>query len=228
MAADQLLSFLGVKCNGCCGSQGIAKGGDGKEHLFTEEAAPPPGGDVGAPAAIAAQPLKAFSGKEEEPVSPGGGGAGSPQGSPRPPAEDLLMKHVSVLEKDPQAAKKMVQRFVSEMVKGAEVGVISNKGQSRKVTLVLSRKLDGLTLKLGGQSRKISLREVVTVTHTSPYPDTPPEVPCATMQLTNGEAVCFEFQDAKKREEFAVCLLIFTDAQKGKRVAMSSKSGGGK
>merc|ERR1712008_119204 len=59
--------------------------------------------------------------------------------------------------------RKLVKAFVTEFVKGRKLDVVLRSGQRRKCTVSLARRLDALSVRIGGQERQLLLNAVQTV-----------------------------------------------------------------
>eukprot|EP00439_Symbiodinium_sp_Y106_P086841 s66_g36.t1 len=116
--------------------------------------------------------------------------------------------------------KKMVKEFVREMVKGKEMNVLRVDGSLMEVKCGLTRTLDALKIKSGGETRNLRLGDVEKVLHGAPDElndlSTPLDDACATLLLPE-ECISFKFVDAKKAELFTLCMNLFIDGiRKGK------------
>lgn len=112
-------------------------------------------------------------------------------------------------------AQKLVKDFVTDMVRGKKFEVVLKSGQSKTCACSLSRALDTLKIKVGGEERRIALVQVrelhagAEVSHV----DTPLDELCATLVLASDEAITFRFPDTEERDTFVMCLLMFIQRQ---------------
>mmetsp|Transcript_22918 Transcript_22918/g.51577 ORF Transcript_22918/g.51577 Transcript_22918/m.51577 type:complete len:101 (-) Transcript_22918:84-386(-) len=100
------------------------------------------------------------------------------------------------------------------------MNVLRVDGSLMAVKCGLTRSLDALRIKSGGETRNLSLSEVEKVLHGSPGElqdlETPLDDSCATLLLTS-ECISFKFEDEKKAELFTLCMNLFIDGiRKGK------------
>lgn len=156
-------------------------------------------------------PLSARSGRSE--------GAGSVK-SVASTSIQRYSDQLSGPKKSSADIKKMVKEFVREMVKGKEMNVLRVDGSLMEVKCGLTRTLDALKIKSGGETRNLRLGDVEKVLHGAPAElndlSTPLDDACATLLLLE-ECISFKFADAKKAELFTLCMNLFIDGlRKGK------------
>lgn len=113
-------------------------------------------------------------------------------------------------------AKKVVKDFVKEMVKGKKMNVMKQSGQLTSCTVSLTRALDALKIKAGGQTRDILLRDIAEIAAGTEVQDvdTPLDDLCATLMLVTEDCITFRMVDLNARDTFIMCLLMFCNNQK--------------
>jgi len=122
---------------------------------------------------------------------------------------------MSVKEQQKQA-KKVVKDFVKEMVKGKKMNVMKQNGQLTACMVSLTRALDSLKIKAGGQTREIKLVDIVEICAGTEVQDidTPLDELCATLMLCTEDCITFRMVDLNGRDTFIMCLLMFCNNQK--------------
>jgi hypothetical protein len=111
--------------------------------------------------------------------------------------------------------KATIKAFVKQLVKGTNYTVVSTSGDLRECTVAISKKLNAIKITAGEDSRKIPLATVGEVyIGTEPKDiETPLDVNCSTLSMTNGEAITFRFDNLKVRDTFAMCIKLFSENQ---------------
>jgi len=120
------------------------------------------------------------------------------------------------LKEQQKQAKKVVKDFVKEMVKGKKMNVMKQSGQLTSCTVSLTRALDALKIKAGGQTRDIMLRDISEIAAGTEVQDidTPLDELCATLMLVTEDCITFRMVDLNARDTFIMCLLMFCNNQK--------------
>mmetsp|Transcript_96429 Transcript_96429/g.152513 ORF Transcript_96429/g.152513 Transcript_96429/m.152513 type:complete len:226 (-) Transcript_96429:120-797(-) len=119
------------------------------------------------------------------------------------------------LKEQQKQAKKVVKEFVKEMVKGKKIRVMKQNGQLTTCTVSLTRALDALKIKAGGQTREIGLKEIVEICCGTEVQDieTPLDDLCATLMLASEDCITFRLEDMNARDTFIMCLGMFCNNQ---------------
>lgn len=131
-----------------------------------------------------------------------------------------IKRYMGVLseQRSPAEVKLLVKDFVKQMVKGREIGVLCADGTMKPVLCALTRSLDTLRIKAGGEVRKVPLSEVdrIIVGNPEELSDlaTPLDEACSTLELASAECISFKFAEQKAAELFTLCMQIFVDGQK--------------
>lgn len=114
-------------------------------------------------------------------------------------------------------AKKVINTFVKEMVKGRQMSVVTKSGGARDVSVSLSRRLDSMTVQAGGSTRQIKLEDIdeIMLGEDGPTIDTPLDELCATLALASDEYITFRLPDHSHRDTFAMCLMMFVNGIRG-------------
>lgn len=108
-----------------------------------------------------------------------------------------------------------MKKFVRQVVRGQQMGVVSPDGQLRTCTFSLDKRLKHFAIELKGQERKIPLTSVLEVYQGNEPEDieTPLDELCSTVTLEQGGAITFHFDDIASRKNFAMCLQLLVDGQ---------------
>lgn len=116
------------------------------------------------------------------------------------------------LREQQKKARQMVREFTTEMVKGRKLDVVMKTGKRTRCACSLTRALDALKVKAGGEERRIELVDVETL-HVGDEPleniETPLDELCATLVLASTEAITFRFPDVNDRDTFVMCIMMF-------------------
>lgn len=112
-------------------------------------------------------------------------------------------------------AKKVVKDFVKEMVKGKKMNVMKQNGSLTSCSVSLTRALDALKIKAGGQTREIQLVDIAEICAGTEVQDidTPLDDMCATLMLASEDCITFRMPDLNARDTFIMCLLMFCNNQ---------------
>lgn len=122
-------------------------------------------------------------------------------------------------------AKKVIKNFVTTMVKGTRLTVVTPTGDYRDCFLTLTRELDTLKIQAveskSGNTRAIpltSIDEIVAGTDTAGNAvaarlQTPLDDLCVTLVLQSADCVSFRLPDIEKRDTLVMCLTIFINAR---------------
>lgn len=118
------------------------------------------------------------------------------------------------LKEQQKQAKKVVKEFVKEMVKGKKISVMKQNGQLSTCTVSLTRALDALKIKAGGQTREIALRDISEICAGTEVQDidTPLDDLCCTLMLGE-DCITFRLVDMNGRDTFIMCLGMFCNNQ---------------
>jgi hypothetical protein len=121
----------------------------------------------------------------------------------------------AAMKEQQKQAKKVVKDFVKEMVKGRKMNVMKQNGQLTSCTVSLSRALDTLKIKAGGQTREIRLQDIAEIGAGTEVPDidTPLDDLCATLMLATEDCITFRMVDLNARDTFVMCLGMFCNSQ---------------
>lgn len=121
----------------------------------------------------------------------------------------------SEMKAQQKQAKKVVKDFVKEMVKGKKMNVMKQNGSLTQCTVSLTRSLDCLKIKAGGQTRDIKLADISEICAGTEVQDidTPLDDLCATLMTTNEDCISFRMADMNGRDTFIMCLLMFCNNQ---------------
>jgi len=141
------------------------------------------------------------------------GGSGSEAGS----IDGVSDMYDSMAAKEQQKqAKKVVKDFVKEMVRGKKMNVMKQSGQLTSCQVSLTRALDMLKIKAGGQTRDIMLKEIAEIVAGTEVQDidTPLDELCATLMLVTEDCITFRMVDMNSRDTFIMCLLMFCNNQR--------------
>merc|ERR1711990_63326 len=92
---------------------------------------------------------------------------GDPQKAERKEAREVARQEKQEAKEQRDNARKVVTSFVSEHVRGKKLKVVLCSGELQSCAFALSRSLDSFTIKLGKESRSISLSDVSTI-HAGP------------------------------------------------------------
>merc|ERR1711924_520165 len=97
------------------------------------------------------------------------------------------------------------------MVRGQKMSVMKQTGQLTTCTVSLTRALDALKIKAGGQTRDIMLRDITEIAAGTEVPDidTPLDDLCATLMLVTEDCITFRMVDLNSRDTFIMCLAMF-------------------
>jgi len=123
-------------------------------------------------------------------------------------------------------AKGIVKEFVTQMVKGKEVIVVSPSGARVLCILGLTRRLETLKVKpkrsKDARDRRIhlsSINEILVGTDTGyTQMETPLDDFCVTLVLNSDDCVTFHMPDAEDRDTLAGCLTMFCNEARSKGV----------
>merc|ERR1712083_483138 len=102
-------------------------------------------------------------------------------------------------------AKAVLKKFVKDMVKGRKMNVMTQTGQLKSCQVSITRELDSLKIKAGGQKRNIALVDVEEIHAGAEEVDgigTPLDELCGTLMLKTGDALTFRFGDIEDRDTF--------------------------
>lgn len=108
-----------------------------------------------------------------------------------------------------------MRKFVKEMVRGAEINVLSIDGQLKTCTCSLDRKLRFFVIEVARRVRKIPLSTIKEVQQGLEPEDieTPLDALCATLILATDECISFRFATVPERQDFALCLSVLLDGR---------------
>lgn len=118
------------------------------------------------------------------------------------------------MKEQQKQAKRVVKDFVKEMVKGKKMNVMKQNGQLTQCKVSLTRSLDKLQIKAGGQTREIKLADISEIAAGTEVQDidTPLDDLCATLMLGE-DCITFRMADLNQRDTFIMCLLMFCNNQ---------------
>jgi len=155
---------------------------------------------------------------------------------------------LEALAADPDGAKRLVEGFVKRALVGLEVGLLrltppsaahGGAGPGAPPAPVpppltghvrLSQDLEALLLRAAGRERTILLKEVARVfaglhagRREAAAAAGAPSGRCATLELAAGSCVVLSLKDEALRDEFVLCILVLTDAARGRTLRLSSR-----
>lgn len=109
-------------------------------------------------------------------------------------------------------AKTIIKTFVKTMVKGTKMNVMTGSGALKSCTVSLSRDLQVLKIKAGGQTRPVPLKDLEEIVAGAEVASvaTPLDELCATLVSSSGDCISFRLPDLNERDTFVMCLLMFT------------------
>jgi len=112
-------------------------------------------------------------------------------------------------------AKKIIKNFVKTMVKGQKMSVMT-QGGPRTCTVSLTRNLDAMKIKAGGQTRNIGLAQISEMHAGAEVPgiDTPLDDLCVSLMLESEDCISFCMPDIEARDTFILCLDMFVSKLK--------------
>lgn len=130
-------------------------------------------------------------------------------------ASSSIVGRIPARQREAERIQQEMKRFVREMVRGRQMGVVSPDGQMRTCNCSLDRRLRNLVLELRGSARRIPLTNVREVYQGKEPEDieTPLDDLCATLAMEEGDCITFHFADIPARENFAMCLQLLVDGQ---------------
>lgn len=120
-------------------------------------------------------------------------------------------------------AKRIIKDFVTSMVKGKEITVVSPSGVFMDCLLGLTRELETLKIKpklpRDAHARRIPLHKVdeILVGTDTGYSqmETPLDDFCVTLVLSSSDCVTFRESDVEMRDTLAACLTLFCNSVRG-------------
>merc|ERR1712224_753255 len=116
-------------------------------------------------------------------------------------------------------AKKLVQTFTKEMVRGKPLTVVMENGRKVSAQCSLSRQLDNFKISVGGKVRKIPLVDIEEIiagedalqSAAREGLETPLDELSVTFALRGSSCITFRMQSVEERDTLVMCLGMFAN-----------------